>query len=54
MAPNYKPKLAVIIVTKRINERFFMDHSSLANPNPGTIVGNNITDKNGFDFYLAA
>ncbi|XP_015598594.1 piwi-like protein Siwi [Cephus cinctus] len=45
-------KLAVIIVTKRINTRLFLDHS--LNPPPGTIVDDGITDPLRYDFFIVS
>ena len=44
---NYKPKLAVVVVQKRISTRIFQRASpkGLSNPPPGTIVDQTITRK---------
>ncbi|XP_074601986.1 piwi-like protein 1 [Brevipalpus obovatus] len=43
-----------VIVTKRINARFFhkIDARSLQNPPPGTVVDTVVTRKERYDFYL--
>lgn len=54
IAPNYKPKLSVIIVQKRINTRVFVrgPKDSLINPDPGTVVDSCVTRRNYYDFFL--
>ena len=45
--PNYEPKLAVIIVKKRGNARFFQqDGRNILNPSPGTIIDTTVTHVN--------
>lgn len=45
--PNYEPKLAIIIVKKRGNARFFQqDGRNILNPSPGTIIDTNVTHVN--------
>lgn len=46
---NEPPKLAFIIVTKRIGTRLFLDQN---NPPPGTVVDNCITRPERYDFFL--
>lgn len=48
--PN-KYKLAFIIVTKRLNTRFFYNNN---NPDPGTIVDDVITSPVKYDFFLVS
>ncbi|CAF3792734.1 unnamed protein product [Rotaria magnacalcarata] len=49
----YEPKLAVIIVKKRGNARFFQqDGRNIQNPQPGTIVDHTVTNAEWYDFYL--
>jgi len=51
----YEPKLAVVIVKKRGNARFFQqDGRNIQNPQPGTIVDHTVTSVNYFKriFYL--
>ncbi|XP_051162825.1 piwi-like protein Siwi isoform X2 [Leptopilina boulardi] len=43
--------LTYVIVTKRINSRFFLQKN---NPNPGTIVDDVITDPDKYDFFLVS
>ncbi|XP_058807299.1 piwi-like protein Ago3 [Phymastichus coffea] len=52
--PNYKPKLTVVIVQKRVNTRIFeiARGQQLSNPAPGTIVDSVITRRYLYDFYL--
>ena len=49
-------KLTFIIVTKRVNSRFFLltGPRDADNPVPGTIVDHTVTRKERFDFYLIA
>lgn len=49
-------KLTFIIVTKRVNSRFFLltGPKDADNPLPGTIVDNTVTRKERYDFYLIA
>ncbi len=43
----YEPKLAVIIVKKRGNARFFQqDGRNIQNPQPGTIIDHTVTNVN--------
>eukprot|EP00112_Aurelia_sp_Birch-Aquarium-sp1_P026327 Seg928.2 transcript_id=Seg928.2/GoldUCD/mRNA.D3Y31 product="Piwi-like protein 2" protein_id=Seg928.2/GoldUCD/D3Y31 len=55
---SYKPKLAVIVVQKRINMRIFAANGNgggqrkLDNPPPGTVLDHTITRKDWFDFFL--
>jgi hypothetical protein len=41
-----RPKLAVVVVKKRGNARFFakMNNSSIINPPPGTIIDHTVTN----------
>ena len=47
-------KLAFIIVTKRVNSRFFLrtGERSAENPIPGTVIDHTVTRQGRFDFYL--
>lgn len=50
----YKPKLAVIRVEKRIAQKFFhMNEEGYNNPPSGTLIDSTIVSKN-YDFYLIA
>lgn len=50
--PEYCPKIAVIIIDKRISQKFFWcDKSRLSNPPPGTLIDDVVVTKN-YDFYL--
>lgn len=50
-ANNAPPKLAFIIVTKRINTRLF---DNLKNPASGTVVDDVITDPLKYDFFIVS
>lgn len=51
---DYKPEFLEIIVTKRINDRFFVRNGDLIkNPPSGTLVCDDVVSKN-FDFFLCA
>ncbi len=44
LSVEYKPKLCFIIVTKRVNTRFFQQKgTALDNPPPGTVVDDVVT-----------
>ncbi len=52
----YEPKLAVVIVKKRGNARFFQqDGRNIQNPQPGTVVDHTVTSVNNqqinYSFY---
>lgn len=49
-----KIKWSFIIVTKRVNARFFqkIDAKTIENPPPGTVVDTVVTRKERYDFYL--
>ena len=49
---NFRPKLAVVIVKKKGNARFFakMGSTSMVNPPPGTIIDHTVTNGE-FIFY---
>ena len=48
------PKLVYIIVSKRVNIRFFYKKSTYENPLPGTVVDTQVTRKDRFEFYLVS
>jgi len=52
----YRPKLSVIVVTKRIHTRLFAPKSDKTydNPIPGTIVDSHIIRKEYYDFFLVS
>lgn len=53
-APN-QPRLAVIIVSKRINTRVFIDCGRTGeNPRPGTVIDDVITLPERYDFFLVS
>jgi len=50
---NYNPKLAVIVVKKRIHMRFFAPfQGKLGNPLPGTVIDQGCTRQGWYDFFL--
>lgn len=50
---NYNPGIAYIVVSKRINTRFFSGSEQRAdNPPPGLVVDNTVTLYERFDFFL--
>ncbi|KAK4016032.1 hypothetical protein OUZ56_030995 [Daphnia magna] len=50
---NYRPGISFVIVSKRINTRFFADKSGTPdNPPCGTVVDNTVTLGERFDFFL--
>jgi len=57
---SYKPKMAVIVVQKRINLRIFAvgnggnGQRRLDNPPPGTILDHKVTRRDWFDFFLVS
>ena len=47
ISSDYKPKIAVIVVKKRGNARFFQqDGRNISNPSPGTIIDHTVTNVN--------
>ncbi|NP_001161632.1 piwi-like protein [Saccoglossus kowalevskii] len=55
LGSDYNPKVAVVIVKKRVNARFFhMARQDLSNPPPGTVVDSEVTRPEWFDFYLVS
>lgn len=46
-----KYKLGFVVVTKRINTRFFLNK---ANPKPGTVVDDVVTDPLKYDFFIVS
>ncbi|XP_066905703.1 piwi-like protein Siwi isoform X2 [Halyomorpha halys] len=56
MFPNRTPRLTVIIVSKRIQARFFMEDrkGKYLNPLPGTVVDDVITQPEKYDFFLVS
>lgn len=50
--PNWNPGIAYIIVSKRINTRFFTNSPRPENPLCGTVVDNVVTHADHFNFYL--
>ena len=53
--PNYNPKFAFIVVTKRISTRFVAERGgNHVNPPPGSVVDKGFTKKRWYDFYLVS
>ena len=51
--PDYEPRVAVVIVTKRVNARFFVKNpNGFSNPPPGTVVDTGVVRSDGYDFYI--
>ena len=53
---NYFPKFCEILITKRINDRFFLrnQQGEFKNPISGTLVHKDVVFKEGFDFFLVS
>jgi len=53
---NFKPRLAVIVVKKRINTRLFsaLESGGLGNPPPGTVVDTDCVHPTWYDFYVVS
>ncbi|KAK6617689.1 hypothetical protein RUM44_005277 [Polyplax serrata] len=62
---DYKPKLSFVVVSKRINTKFYKllvgnincvddNGGTLENPNSGAIVDHTITKRNLYDFFIVA
>ncbi|XP_071789596.1 piwi-like protein 1 [Asterias amurensis] len=55
LGSDYDPKVVVIVVKKRINNRFFMQsRSGLSNPPPGTVIDSVVTRPDFYDFFLVS
>lgn len=53
--PNYNPEIIYIVVNKRINSRFFgASNSELYNPEPGSVIVEELSVDDRFDFHLVA
>ncbi|CAF1161007.1 unnamed protein product [Adineta ricciae] len=53
ISEGYEPKLAVVVVKKRGNTRFFQqDGRNVQNPPPGTVIDHTVTNADWYDFYL--
>lgn len=48
------PQMAVIIINKRVNARFFhaQDNNTFSNPPLGTCIDREVIEKDGYDFYV--
>jgi aubergine-like protein len=53
---SYQPKMAVVVVQKRISTRIFCrsPRTGLDNPPPGTVVDHTITRRGIYDFFLVS
>ena len=57
ISPDYKPKFCEVIVTKKINDRFFVPNGGGAkynNPPSGTWVAETMVSSKNYDFFLCA
>ncbi|XP_064458074.1 piwi-like protein 1 [Ornithodoros turicata] len=56
ISPDYSPKVAVVVVQKRINTRIFakVNRGELDNPMPGTVVDHTVTRREWYDFFLVS
>ncbi|KAM9446701.1 piwi-like protein 2 [Clarias gariepinus] len=53
--PNYEPKLAFIVVQKRINTTLYAyGDDRFVTPPPGTVLDHTVTNRDWVDFYLMA
>jgi aubergine-like protein len=53
--PDYAPRLAVVVVKKRIHTRIFgVGERSLRNPPPGTVVDTQLVHPEWYDFFLVS
>ncbi|KAK3090400.1 hypothetical protein FSP39_011581 [Pinctada imbricata] len=51
---DYQPRMAVVIVQKRINTRIFSLGRDYDNPAPGTVVDHTLTRRDKYDFFLVS
>ncbi|XP_062999758.1 piwi-like protein 1 [Elgaria multicarinata webbii] len=52
---DYNPKLTVIVVKKRVNNRFFAQvDGRLQNPPPGTVIDLEVTRPEWYDFFIVS
>ncbi|XP_052219954.1 piwi-like protein 1 [Dreissena polymorpha] len=52
---NYTPRVAMVIVKKRINSRFFARAGQgVGNPPPGTVIDNTVTKPEWYDFFVVS
>lgn len=49
---NYNPKLTVVVVQKRVSQRFFQANGQQGSPTPGTVVDTQIVSPHFSDFFL--
>lgn len=55
LGSDYNPRVAIIVVKKRINTRLFASiRNSISNPPPGTIVDSEVTRPEWYDFFLVS
>ncbi|XP_077999596.1 piwi-like protein 2 [Glandiceps talaboti] len=51
----YDPKLAVVVVQKRINTRIFAEYNGqFDNPRPGLVMDHTVTMNNWYDYFLVS
>ena len=54
-ANNYNPEIIYIVVNKKVNSRFFgMNQNQVFNPEPGSVVVEEMSVDDRFDFHLVA
>jgi aubergine-like protein len=52
---DWQPRCAVVVVKKRINNRFFVaGNGKLINPPPGTIIDSVVTKSDSYNFFLVS
>ncbi|KAG8146354.1 hypothetical protein E2320_012707 [Naja naja] len=52
---DYRPKLTVIVVKKRVSSRFFAEiEGKLQNPPPGTVIDLEVTRPEWYDFFIVS
>lgn len=53
---NNSPKLAYIVVSKRVNDRFYLQDgpSRVSNPNGGLLIKSKVTNNQGFDYFMVS
>ena len=62
--PSYDPEIVYLVVRKKIETRFFTENkgrsrgkfqeAKLFNPQPGTVIFEDLSRDNAYDFHLAA
>nr|ASR73908.1 piwi-like protein 1 [Acipenser dabryanus] len=55
LGQDYNPKLTVVVVKKRVSARFFARiDGKPSNPPPGTVIDNDVTRPEWYDFYIVS